>query len=367
MDRFKICPVLKRVCIVVLLAVFICVHASAQRLLFDNEISIHFDNTEYAGSGYSDARTIFAVKITPTLEYTWDDKHAVAIGTELLKDFGSRSCVDNARLMAFYRFSGGKFGASAGIFERSYLKGRYSRVFFSDSTLVYHNLIQGIALNYDAGEGRAFAELAVDWEGVYSPYTREKFQILAAAGGKFAKIFDAGVSLSMLHYANKSTFEISNVVDNILINPYIDATFAAFFQFVVRLGYVQALQRDRRLNEGWKTPKGGEFDLRISKWGVFLDNSLYVGKSLMPFYHGTGTDGARYGSDLYAGDPFYATTSGLYNRTGIGYERAFDGDRVKVRTEMVLQSDGHRLYYQQLIGISARICPTLYDKSKHGK
>lgn len=355
----------RRFYITVLLA-FVFASVSAQELVFDGKISTHFDNTEYTGSDCGSSRTIFAVKVEPSLKYIWDKKHSVVLGTELLKDFGSKKFVDEAKLIAYYQFQNEKFGANAGIFERSHLIGRYSRAFFSDSTLIYNSLVQGIAMRYNNGGGKAFAELAVDWEGLYSPETREKFRILVAAGGKFAKIFDAGVSMSIQHYANKSIFE-GNVVDNVLINPYIGVRFDAFFAFDIRLGYLQGMQRDRMLQEGWKAPMGGEFNFRMSKWGVFIDNNLYFGKNLMPLYHHIGKDGLAYGSDLYTGDPFYGTSHNIYNRTGIGYERSFVKDRVSVRAEMVLQYNGHNMYYQQLIGVSAKICPTLYDKSKHKK
>lgn len=357
---------MRRKLIITLLAFFATATASAQRLVFDGEISTHFDNTEYTGSDCGTSRTIFAVKVEPKLAYLWGNKHSVVIGTELLKDFGSKKFIDEANLIAYYQFQNDRFGANAGIFERSKLVGRYSRAFYSDETLIYHSLVQGIAMRYNRDEGKAFAELAVDWTGLYSPATREQFRVLVAGGGRFAKIFDAGVSLSLQHFANKSTFE-GNVVDNVLVNPYIGIRFHAFFDFDIRLGYLQGLQRDRQLDEGWQLPMGGEFSFRFSRWGVFIDNNLYFGKNLMPFYNHTGKDGLAYGNNLYTGDPFYGTSHHIYNRTGIGYSRSFVADRVRVYAEMVLQYNGKNMYCQQLIGVSAAICPTLYDKAKHNK
>ena len=99
------------------------------------------------------------------------------------------------------------------------------------------------------------------------------------------------------------------------------------------------MQRDRASHEGWKMPMGGEFRFRMERWGVFIENNLYVGDSLMPFYDTIGKDGEPYGGGLYAGDPFYGTTHKVYNRTGIGYERAFCNDNVKVRAEMVANAN----------------------------
>ncbi len=339
--------------------------ASAQRLFFDGKISTDFDNTEYNGSGLGDSRTVFAVTVTPTIGYTFDEKHSLLFGAELLKDFGSSRFIDHAKMVAYYRFRSEKFAAYAGAFEREHLVGNYSRAFFSDEYRIYNALVQGVAMQYTGKS--AFAELAVDWEGLYSPDIREKFRIIVAGGGNFGKWFNAGLSMTILHYANKSSFA-GNVLDNVLINPYIGAKFNAFFDWEFRLGYLQGMQRDRHLDNGWELPMGGEFYFRFSKWGVFIDNNFYYGKNMTPLYNLAGVDGEPYGKGLYAGDPFYGTTHNIYNRTGIGYERKFAGDRVSVRAEMVLQTDGGgRLYCQQLIGISARICPTLYDKANRNK
>ncbi len=359
---YKMC---RKFCLTVLLAALASLAADAQELLFNGEISTHFDNTEYAGSDCGTSRTIFAVRVLPSLEYRWNDRHSVVLGASALKDFGSKRFIDRADLVAYYGFENGKFGANAGIFERSHLVGRYSRAFFSDSTLIYNNLIRGVAMRYTGK--KAFTELAVDWEGMYSVDVREQFRVLFAAGGTFLKQhMDAGVSMSIQHYANKSTFE-GNVVDNVLINPYIRGRFTALFDFEIGLGYLQTMQRDRQTGEGWKAPMGGEFNFRMSIWGIFLSNDLYYGKNLMPFYHSTGKDGLEYADGLYAGDPFYGTLHNIYNRTGIGYERSFCNDSISVRAEMVLQYNGQKMYCQQLIGVSARINPTLYDRSKHRK
>lgn len=340
--------------------------ASAQELYFDGEVSTHFDNTEHTGSDVGESRTIFAVRVTPALGYRWNGKHSVVVGAELLKDFGSSRFIDEADFVAYYQFSNNRFGANAGIFPREKLVGHYSRAFFSDSYLIYHNLVQGIALRY-TGRNSSFAELAVDWEGLYSPDTREKFRVLVAGGGEFADIFYAGGALSLQHFANKSTF-YGNVVDNVLVNPYIGVKFNAYFDFDIRLGGLVSLQRDRKVEGGgWLIPAGGEFYFRMSRWGVFIDNNLYVGANLMPLFDSVGNDGEPYAGNLYAADPFYGTRHKIYNRTGIGYERAFVKDHIKVRAEIALQYNGQRMYCQQLIGLSATICPTIYNKANHKK
>ena len=84
---------------------------------------------------------------------------------------------------------------------------------------------------------------------------------------------------------------------------------------------------------------------------------------LQPLYNSVGKEGTIYGADLYASDPFYGTTTGIYNRTGIGYERNFWEERIKVKAEFALKTDGKRLYNQQIISLAVNLAPKLYDKA----
>lgn len=336
--------------------------ARSQELFFDGGVALNFDNTEYDGSECGTSRTIFTTDLTASLGYRWEKYHSVVAGADITRDLGSSKFINQANLVAYYRFDNEKYRVLAGMFRRDDLIGRYSRAFYSDSTLIYNSIVQGLGMSYR--RGGSYAELAVDWVGIHAADTREHFRVLFSAGGGFGRYFDAGISLSLQHFANKTTFT-KNVVDNILLNPHIGAQFSAVLDFEVRLGYLQSLQRDRMAENGWAAPRGGELYIRMGWKGIFVDNNLYVGKSLTPFWHSVGKDGLPYADHLYTCDPFYGTTHGLYNRTGIGYERRFLKDQLSVKAAMVLQCAGAKVYYQQLIGLTARINPVIYNKSKH--
>jgi hypothetical protein len=351
-----------RRCIILIAGLLLTISALAQseRLYLDTAFDFDFDNTEYSGSGIGAAETLFGVSLAPVLRYQWNDKHNLGVGVNAQKMFGSARFLDDVNLVAYYQFDGEKYGALAGLFRREKMLGRYSEAFFSNAWLADNRVVQGLALQYHDKVG--FAELVVDWNGMYSMERREQFRILFSGEGRFAKILYAGASLEMQHYANRADFEY-NVVDNLVINPYVGVDFKAFFDFDIRLGYLQTLQRDRLTGGGWRTPMGGELFFRMSRWGVFISNNLYVGKNLQPLYHLVGKEGTIYGADLYASDPFYGTTSGIYNRTGIGYERNFWKERLKVKAEFVLKTDGKRLYNQQIISLAVNLAPKLYDKA----
>ena len=331
----------------------------SSRLYLDAGLDFDFDNTEYSGSGLGSSETLFGISLTPVLRYEWNEKHSIGVGVSGQKWFGSTRFLDDIDLIAYYQFNNGRYGAVAGVFSFDKMIGRYSEAFFSNVWLADNNLMQGLALQYSDKVG--FAELAVDWLGMYSAERREQFRILFSSEGRFAKVMYAGGTLQMQHYANRADFD-SNVVDNITINPYIGVDFEAFFDFDIRLGYLQSLQRDRATGGGWMAPMGGELFFRMSRWGVFISNNLYVGKNLQPLYNMVGKEGTIYGADLYASDPFYGTTTGIYNRTGIGYERNFWKERIKVKAEMVLKTDGKKLYTQQIVSLAVNLAPKLYEK-----
>ena len=357
----RACEMFRKVIIsVVALLLSFSALAQSEKLYLDADFNFDFDNTEYSGSNLGASETLFGIALAPALRYEWNEKHSLGVGVNMQKWFGSVRFLDDLDIVAYYQFKSEKYGAVAGLFRREKLLGRYSEAFFSNAWLANNRLVQGLALQYHDKIG--FAELAVDWNGMYSLATREQFRILFSGEGRFAKIMYAGASLEMQHYANRADFEY-NVVDNLVINPYLGVDFKAFFDFDICLGYLQTLQRDRLTGGGWRTPVGAELGFRMSRWGVFISNNLYVGKNLQPLYHSVGKEGTIYGADLYASDPFYGTTSGIYNRTGIGYERTFCQERLKVKAEMVLKTEGKRLYTQQIVALGVNIAPKLYDKA----
>lgn len=336
----------------------------SEKLYLDVALDFDFDNTEYSGSTLGISQTLFGISLTPVLRYEVEGKHNIGVGASAQKWFGSPLFLDDIDLVAYYKFNNARYGAIAGIFSRGELIGNYSEAFFSNEWLVDCNLIQGLALQYTDTIG--FAELSIDWCGLYSPLTREEFRILFSGEGRFAKYFYAGSTVAMHHYANRADFS-HNVVDNITINPYIGAKFNAFFDFDIRLSYLQSLQRDRLSGGEWLAPMGGEFAFQMSRWGVFISNNLYMGKNLQPLYNTVGADGIIYGADLYSADPFFGTTTGLYNRTGLGYQHKFWKDRINVKAEMVLKTDGRKVYTQQIISLGVNISPKLYDKANRKK
>ncbi len=340
------------------------VTTKSERLYLDTAFDFDFDNTEYSGSGLGASETLFGISLMPVLRFEWNENHNLGFGVNMQKLFGSTHFLDKIDLVAYYQFHNEKYGAVAGLFRRDKLMGRYSEAFFCNAWLANNRVVQGLALQYHDKVG--YAELVADWNGLYSTATREQFRILFSGEGRFARYMYAGASVAMHHYANRADFQ-HNVVDNFTINPYLGVDFSMVVNVEARLGYLQTLQRDRLTGGGFQMPMGGEFFFKVSYLGIFLSNNIYVGKNLQPLYNSVGKEGTIYGTDLYASDSFYGTTTGIYNRTGIGYERNFCKERIKVKAEMVLKTDGKRLYNQQIISLGVNLAPKLYDKANKKK
>ena len=244
----RTCEMFRKVIIsVVALLLSFSALAQSEKLYIDTNFNFDFDNTEYSGSGLGASETLFGISLAPALRFEWSKNHTLSAGVNMQKMFGSVRFIDKIDLIAYYQFRNENYGAVAGLFRRDKLIGRYSEAFFSNVWLANNRIVQGLALQYTGKIG--YAELVADWNGMYSTECREQFRILLSGEGRFAKVMYAGASAEMHHYANRSTFQ-HNVVDDIVINPYLGVDFKAFFNFDIRLGYLQSLQQDRLAGGG---------------------------------------------------------------------------------------------------------------------
>lgn len=329
---------------------------SAQELVVGADFTTRFDNREYAGMNFDASKTLFSARLTPQIGLRWDARNTLMIGIDLMQDFGDGSkFLTEAKPQMWYQYEAPHVLAAAGIFPRAKLRGDYGEAIFDRAYLFYNNRIQGVMGQYRSDNG--FVEFAIDWEGMQSATRREKFRILSAGEYDGAHLY-GGYALSVLHFAKTSDpAPDEGVVDNILVNPYGGGRFHAFFDFDIRLGYMQSLQRDRRTESGWEAPKGGVLDIRLSRWGLTLGNMLYVGENMMPFY-------GDYGTALYSNSLFFGTRHNLYNRTEISYDRHFFHDTLGVKAGIFFHYDGKSMGTQQLLEVSVKLQKIFSKKEK---
>lgn len=322
------------------------------------DFDTYFDNREYAGSPIGESQTLFSSRLTPKVGIEWSGRNRLMVGMDMLSNFGDDSDLfAKIRPQIYYSFNSERVSAYAGIFSRDEMMGRYSELILSDSVRFYENRVQGLMGQYRGHRG--FVELSLDWCGMYSTHSREKFRVLSAGEidfDRYERRFYGGYALQVFHYAGSETIQ-NCVVDNIIIDPYVGARFSAFFDFDVRLHYVQTMQRDRANEDKFRTPKGGMLQLRMERWGLYLDEQLYLGENLQPYYSTFRSEAFPngYGGDLYAGERFFGTADNIYNSTKIGYNRSFFGDTVSVDAFIAMQYDGVMWGTRQMVKLSVRL------------
>ncbi|MDO5497933.1 MAG: hypothetical protein Q4F45_08640 [Alistipes sp.] len=349
-----------RYIVVLAVAVVAATNSYAQedlRLVWGVDFDTYFDNREYSACEYDESQTFFSARLTPQVGLKWNEKNRVVVGVDLLADFGDETdFLSEVKPQLYYQFASQKVSAYAGIFPRERMVGDYSDLIMSEASRFYDNRVRGVMGQY-LGE-RGYVEASIDWCGMYSEQSREKFRILSAGRYYFGdkRTFYGGYAFSMFHFAG-SMAEDDAVVDNIVVEPYVGAQFNAYFDFDVRLRYLQTMQRDRATEEKSRTPKGGMLQLRMAKWGLFLEEQLYVGDNLQPYYGPFGSDlfPMGYGAELYAGDAFFSTNENIYSTTKIGYTRSFYDDTLRVHCYFAFQHDGVALGCKQVVSLAVRL------------
>ena len=333
-----------------LLTALCCMMAAAhaqehQRVVVGAGFETYFDNREYTGNRFDVSQTLFSARLTPRIGWQWNDRNRIVFAVDMLQNFGDNErFLSEVRPLMYYRFSSERVKALAGIFERNELKtNAYPLAMMSDEMRFYDNRIQGFMGRYtSASRDDSFVELSFDWCGRRGENSRERFRIMSA-GRYTAEWFRFGYAASLYHFALNAAG--GGVSDNLMAYPYVGAQFDACLHFDIEFGAVAAPQRIRELGEGWKIPAGAQLTVSLSKWGVKLENTLYCGDGLMPYW-------SLYGSEFYAGERFWSTTEGVYNRTRIGYGRSFFDDTLEVEAFVLVHYDGTGAGTSQQIKVS---------------
>ncbi len=316
------------------------------RFDYDVNFDFRFDNREYdTHSGFQPSMTLFGARLAPSVGFSaklGKTAHRLMAGVDALKEFGTEDNEIRCNLMFWYQF-GMNFGKTdfriaAGLLPRSFSKGDWSPLFFSDRLKFYDNRFEGIIFSWE--RPKSYFELGCDWLGVQNGTRREEFMIFTSGKWHPVKWLKAGWDAYMLHYACSEV--VRQVNDNFLAEPYVTFDFAPLAgiqELSLKSGWIQALQRDRDNIGHYVAPYAGEFIATVQHWGAGVRNSFVIGKNLMPYSRHIDAAGVSYGDgNFYKGDPFYelidprleewrdvgdGTTaeiqSGLYDRLEIYY------------------------------------------------
>lgn len=333
--------------------------------VYDLDFEMRFDNREFATSNFTPSMTIFGARLTPQVGLSLSEndgsQHRLMAGIDVMKDFGSGKDLDLFQEIQVYynlrkKINKADMEIYAGIFPRKAMAGSYSQAFFSDSLRFYDNNLEGLLLKFT--RPAAYFEVGCDWMGQYGQTRREKFMIFSAGEGKVLPFLSLGYAGYMLHYANSD--QAKGLVDNILLNPYARFDFSKptdLQKLSFRIGWLQAMQRDRQYVGAFVYPFGGEFDQEIRKWNVGIHNKAFFGTDMMPYYNMVDNAGIKYGPNLYYGDPFYRMHDdgkngpGFYDRLEVYYEPKI-GEYMTIRVSALFHFNGKRYSgCQQMVGI----------------
>ena len=336
-------------------------------LAYDLDFEMRFDNREFYRSRFSESMTIFGARLTPSVgvQIVQDNglRHRLMSGIDVMKDFGdSAANKELFRELTIYYNVQKQVGDNglelyAGIFPRKLLDGRWTQAFFSDSLSFYDNNLEGILLKLK--RPKAHFELGADWMGLTGEYRRERFMIFSSGEGQVLPLTTFGYSFYVYHYAGSR--KVRGVVDNILINPYVRIDLGermGLQKFSMTLGWLQALQNDRRNVGRYVFPGGGEFDLEARHWNIGVHNRFYFGTDIMPYYNSFDAGGFKYGAgSLYLGDPFYRVNdrgerkAGMYDRLEIFYAPKI-GKYLEINVSAILHfNEFHYSGFQQMVGV----------------
>lgn len=327
-------------------ALFIGVQpTSAQEFVVGANFATLFDNTEYASMTYDGgSETLFSARLTPKIGFRWAERNHLILGVDLVQDFGNNAKVlSDVNIQLYYNFTSSKVVVSAGIFPRESMKGLQFPLFFDRAYRYYNNRIQGVLARYDY-KPMCYLEFAMDYTGMRSFDTRESFMIMSAARHAVSNKVNGGLHFGydflMDHYAKDYNPDTADgVVDNIMLTPVVG--YKQQFEFktkrplslMAEARYILSLQRDRRAENLWRTPQGGELLVGLEWYGVALRNRLYMGNNLQTHYD-------RYGSAVYYGLPFYRTESGIYDAIELCYKNSFFDNTINLEAGVAVEYDG---------------------------
>ena len=315
---------------ILIAACFIFLSAAAQgrrmpdnvSLAYDAYFRYCFDNREFSASEgqYLNSETVHLVRLAPTLglEYRSPDglRHRLMAGADIVKDMGSGEDF-TSELLCWYglemRRSGYTFSGRAGIFPRRHsvfgsesaaLRGKdmVPSVFASDKARIYDGNMEGLLLQMHSRNG--YVEAGLDWMGKYGSMRRERFQVFTYGRFDLSGGFSLGWAASVYHYAN--AVEYKGVVDNIMVSPFVLWSRRwEDFGYMSKLSWLQGIHQDRIRKTGLELAPGGLLSQRLDWKSLHLLSDTYYGTGQMPYYDGYDAGGFLYGSDLYAGCPFY--------------------------------------------------------------
>jgi hypothetical protein len=271
---------------------------SAQEIIYNAGVHSFFDNTEFSGSSVQIPQTMAGIHLAPEVGLSWQKKHHILAGIDILHELGSNKAIDRHNLILYYEYAGKPFRFYTGAFPRQWVLDKYPRMFFQDSINNYRPLMNGIFWEFKVKEN--YANVWLDWVNQQTDEQRETF-FMGWSGRYNRKPFYIQHFGYMLHLAKtKSRKNPEPLHDNGLSLTSLGLDLASgtsFEKLEINAGWSVGVERNREIGL-WNTPQGILSELKVEYKGLELFNTYYKGKSQQVFRN-------EYGNQLYWGDPVY--------------------------------------------------------------
>ena len=323
---------LKSVIILILLTTVLC----AQEVVWNMDFDVRLDNHEFAKMDIGTSKTLFGLYLAPTVGFGWDENiHSLNVGADLRASFGEGSEWYKGSLLAYYRLNASKHEVYAGIFPVKDMFDDFSTAFVSDEMRFNDRSLEGVAYKFK-GE-RGYVKVIFDMPRWRSDYLSEILTLYSSSKWTFGW-FSLGYLFDLNHYAY--SINTGLVVDNYWFNPFVEFSFGEYLKLqkgVINAGGLLTAQRDRTVTRELIFPMGFQGRVTLQKWNVGIDNTIYLGDNLMPYW---GYE------NLYHGSEMYRTQTGLYNRLEC-YYKPYRSDFMDVSISWIMHTDGVGIGWQQ--------------------
>ncbi len=115
---------------------FVIFTIAAQQYDWRADFHYFFDNTEYEGSSFAEPQTMTGIWLMPEGLVTWQDRHSLHAGVDLLKIPGTNETVDKVDLAIYYEYKSPNVQFRVGSFPRRESLQDYNNFFFNNSSLI---------------------------------------------------------------------------------------------------------------------------------------------------------------------------------------------------------------------------------------
>jgi len=335
------------------IAQFVIFTIAAQQYDWRADFHYFFDNTEYEGSSFAEPQTMNGIWLMPEGLVTWQDRHSLHAGVDLLKIPGTNETVDKVDLAIYYEYKSPNVQFRVGSFPRRESLQDYNNFFFKDSVNNFLPMMRGIY--WRLGGDKSFFKAWMDWVSYATPTSREKFFIgfsgKISKGSAFADFQSYMFHNSVSRPADKND---PGVRENLQLQMNIGLKYPAGNNFdgKISVGALMGYERDRFRDEMYK-PMGFVANVDVEYCGLGTRNEFYAGNRRMQLFD-------RFGGDLYWGTQFLQGKSYLKSDW---YVHVIQSDWANADIDLVLHVSEGKVFFQQMMNVIV----TLDQDMKHAK